>query len=539
MTNQLNNSRKLWNRLQEKHLIDPQALFSESPFNPWYIRLLQGFAGWLAACFLFAFIAIALFFSDVRSDDYLIILMIGLGCCGFSLVIFRQAALQSFLQQLALAFNLCGQLLVALGLSSVFGMDSSSFFIYLAAFQLTQVALQNDFTTRLLSTWFACIALYFGLSRLGFNDIGLALCYMLFALVWLTDQKWAAYQRIWEPVGYGLAIAFLSINSHFLSPDLSYLIERVAADELLTPTVSFWLNQGLIAAIFIVVLHRISATFGADRTFKTKLGVLIAALLILAISYLVLGASAGFLLIMLGFMKQRKILVMLGVVFLLSFLSVYYYSLNWNFLYKSGLLFGLSILFTAVLCWFKYTEKADSEKLERKKSGLAGLNIMAALWVLCVLVVINVAIFQKEQILKNGDIALLALVPVDPRSLMQGDYMNLRFKIERTVLEASRASAEDPEQGYFVVNLDAQQVASFAGSYQGQALAENQLKMLFRIRGNRLKLATHAFFFEEGSAALYENAKYGEFRVDSKGHLLLNNLRDAEYKILGFNRPSH
>ncbi|MFX7329222.1 GDYXXLXY domain-containing protein, partial [Acinetobacter baumannii] len=34
---------------------------------------------------------------------------------------------------------------------------------------------------------------------------------------------------------------------------------------------------------------------------------------------------------------------------------------------------------------------------------------------------------QKEMLLKEGQLVLLPLAPVDPRSLMQGDYMALRY----------------------------------------------------------------------------------------------------------------
>ena len=41
----------------------------------------------------------------------------------------------------------------------------------------------------------------------------------------------------------------------------------------------------------------------------------------------------------------------------------------------------------------------------------------------------NNSILQKEELLSNGQLILLELVPVDPRSLMQGDYMRLRYAI--------------------------------------------------------------------------------------------------------------
>ena len=50
---------------------------------------------------------------------------------------------------------------------------------------------------------------------------------------------------------------------------------------------------------------------------------------------------------------------------------------------------------------------------------IAGLLILAG---------VTAAISSKEQLLVTGRVVFLELAPVDPRSLMQGDYMALRFK---------------------------------------------------------------------------------------------------------------
>ena len=47
-----------------------------------------------------------------------------------------------------------------------------------------------------------------------------------------------------------------------------------------------------------------------------------------------------------------------------------------------------------------------------------------------------------------------------------------------------------------------------------------------------MKLATNAWFFEEGSAERYEPARYGEFRVDADGELLLTRMRGKDLQPL-------
>ncbi|HMT00386.1 MAG TPA: GDYXXLXY domain-containing protein, partial [Saprospiraceae bacterium] len=66
------------------------------------------------------------------------------------------------------------------------------------------------------------------------------------------------------------------------------------------------------------------------------------------------------------------------------------------------------------------------------------------------LVYFNGSIISKEDLLKNGKLILLELAPVDPRSLMQGDYMSLRYKISEGLKSDSLA-----KQGYCVVKQDA------------------------------------------------------------------------------------
>jgi uncharacterized membrane-anchored protein len=67
-----------------------------------------------------------------------------------------------------------------------------------------------------------------------------------------------------------------------------------------------------------------------------------------------------------------------------------------------------------------------------------------------ILAVINVSILQKERHLADGRVVYLELAPVDPRSLMQGDYMTLNFAIQDQIRQAqrSRQAAAEKDRSY-------------------------------------------------------------------------------------------
>lgn len=159
-------------------------------------------------------------------------------------------------------------------------------------------------------------------------------------------------------------------------------------------------------------------------------------------------------------------------------------------------------------------------------------KLIAVLAGLIILLVVNITIYQREQLLSNGRVVLLELAPVDPRSLMQGDYMALRFKVATDAfpgwnVERSRAD------GQLVVTIDERGVASFKRVADNTPLANNEALLNYRIRNNQVKFATNAYFFEEGSSQKYQSAHYGEFRVSADGEMLLTNLRDANLTVLG------
>lgn len=162
-------------------------------------------------------------------------------------------------------------------------------------------------------------------------------------------------------------------------------------------------------------------------------------------------------------------------------------------------------------------------------------NISIAMLV-AILSIINFSIFSKEQHLKNAKTVYLELAPVDPRSLMQGDYMALRFTVAdklyealpKTLTEYSWKNNIAPHDGKVIVRLNAQQVASYRAVYQGQTLNDNEITLNYRVRDNKVMLASNAFFFEEGTAKTYEIARYGEFKVNTKGELLLKAMFDEQ-----------
>lgn len=149
------------------------------------------------------------------------------------------------------------------------------------------------------------------------------------------------------------------------------------------------------------------------------------------------------------------------------------------------------------------------------------------------LVLANWTVAKREDQLANGRIVLLELAPVDPRSLMQGDYMALRFKAADDAFGRFGKVKDVPLDGRLVVKVDARGVGTFVRRDGGEPLASDEVALRYRVRNERVKFATNAYFFQEGHARLFEAARYGEFRVAPSGELLLARLADAKLQRLG------
>ncbi len=167
-------------------------------------------------------------------------------------------------------------------------------------------------------------------------------------------------------------------------------------------------------------------------------------------------------------------------------------------------------------------------------------KIVALASLIIVLGLVNWSIAKKEDHLAEGKIAYLDLAPVDPRSLMQGDYMALNFGMARQIYDALPKSNEhkgwrhniDASNGYAVVKLDERSIATFKYIYSNQPLGENEILMRYRVRNGAVKFATNAYFFQEGTGQYFQPALYGQFRVDDDGELLLVAMYDKDLKKL-------
>ncbi|WP_331343985.1 GDYXXLXY domain-containing protein [Cellvibrio sp. UBA7661] len=165
-------------------------------------------------------------------------------------------------------------------------------------------------------------------------------------------------------------------------------------------------------------------------------------------------------------------------------------------------------------------------------------KVIAVAALVVVLGLVNWSIIEKEKHLAQGDIVYLELAPVDPRSLIQGDYMALEFRVAQQIYDALPKSDKyrgwnrnaDAGDGFVVVKLDAERRADFVRIYTGGVLDKNEIKMQYRVRNGAVKFATNAFFFQEGHAQSYEAARYGQFRVNTRGEVLLAGMFDKDLK---------
>ncbi len=136
---------------------------------------------------------------------------------------------------------------------------------------------------------------------------------------------------------------------------------------------------------------------------------------------------------------------------------------------------------------------------------------------------INLAIVRSQAVLRDGPVFYLELAPVDPRSLLQGDYMALNYKVANDL----RSSwPEDLAHAAWVrLSLDQQRIAGSPElSAERPQAGANQIVLRVRRDGWRVIMATDGYFFEEGQGQRYEAARYGRFHSDGVDKALLSAL---------------
>jgi uncharacterized membrane-anchored protein len=183
-----------------------------------------------------------------------------------------------------------------------------------------------------------------------------------------------------------------------------------------------------------------------------------------------------------------------------------------------------------------------------KKISNWALVLTAAL----ALVYVNLNAWQSQQIKLRGEILFLELAPVDPLSLVQGQYMRLRFGIEKrydTTQEDYQIIQNNRGNGLAIINLDSRRIGTLTG-----LLAPNQWRqqrnrddtVLLQIHAQSVALprvltpfGTHSirikqnsFLFQENTEDRYAQAKYGMFRVRENGLYILVDLADEDLRPL-------
>ncbi len=159
--------------------------------------------------------------------------------------------------------------------------------------------------------------------------------------------------------------------------------------------------------------------------------------------------------------------------------------------------------------------------------ALFSIAVFAAIWV------------KNELHIKQSHSIFIELQPVDPRSLMQGDYMVLNYALYFDESEYDSASVAETlnQKGHLLsyVDVDENNIlvkSTLIASNRSEPLQHLWLKNPHRSL-SALYPSSRSFFFAEGLAECYQQAKYAEFKVNAAGQAILVALRGEQLKDLG------
>jgi uncharacterized membrane-anchored protein len=522
-------------------LLGPAAAPSPADERHWSVIAFTAFAAWLSAVPLVGVILGLFFLSDHLES---LCGVLGLPILVASVLVLRARKLSLFVEQLAVPGLLAGAGLLAFQVLVATDSNGATLMALLIVASAVALAVPQAWVRTLMGVAIGVLTVA-GLPVLGkalHLPYAPSLPWSLVACEWLALYvvqraivlDAARVRRIagLEAVSAGIAAAALAgiiwSGPTFLVSGISnmlrnWVIDSYDGETMRALSAALALGGGLWLARCWTVLRTAwyAALLGVTLFFAWCLPALGAALLILFVCA----------------ESKRYVLASFAGVAVVWLVGGFYYEFGWPLAYKALLLAGTGIVMALA---GRYAVAAPAALAEPRaepqaepQPGTAPLDRRTrAAFLLCGLLVLgvaNAAIWQKEHLIRTGAVVFVELVPADPRSLMQGDYMSLRFALP---VDARPDAATRPFIPQVVARVDARGIAQLLRYNGGQALANGERLINLVHKHGDWVVVTDAWYCRDDDGERWSKARYGEFRVDPDGKALLVGLRGPNLEKL-------
>ncbi len=509
--------------------------------RPWPVVLLISLGAWLAAAPLLGVVATLL--GDLITTwpgPYLV----GGLVLGAAVVVLRSRGLPLFIEQLAVPALLVGIGTLGFGLFDDLSSQNAAACLALTSLSLA-AAIPRPWLRVLLGAAGAGLCIFALVPerswiRGAWSDrawVGLHGALAVWVAGLFVQQaalgRWPRTATALESIGAGWLLATLAGLA--LVTGMTFLLgagmdplARELAQELTagraTALRASWMQAGSAVLVLVATLWGAWVWPGLRRPWVLGVGLAAAGL-----AWFLPNLGGVWLALVLAATTWRWRLAAAAVLAAAWIIGGFYYQLQWALATKALVLVGTGASLGA-LAWLGSVSgpQQDAGRPERGGGGIAA-RWAIGLTLLTTLAAVNFGIWDKETLIARGRPVFVELAPVDPRSLMQGDYMRLAFRLPSEVSSALGVPGKD--RRLVVGWLDGRGVATLLRpASPGEALAEGELLIELTPKGGRWGLASDAWYFEEGDGKRWEAARYGEFRVAANGQTLLVGMADAEMR---------
>ncbi|RKZ41229.1 MAG: hypothetical protein DRQ49_05785 [Gammaproteobacteria bacterium] len=344
--------RTLFDELVTQNHLQPEALakiadtFStpdDETSTPWFISVLIGFGAWMAIIPFIGFLAAI----DVLNSPSSAIVVGALLIIGTVLLhYFKRNSL--FFNQLALALNLTGQILLIVGIA----VETKGVAIPALATWFLEIVLISVYWDRIIRFLGVIIATLAALVLLYDFHLyqGIHVFIVLFAAsalwYWIAEPNHLTNEfmaSLYKPLGYGFVIAMQTVLLLSILPDAKFI-----------PPVTWWYSTlGLMVVLLMLEYHLLQINLIPISSLESVV-ILAGTGLVALLLYQSPGIIAAIIVLLLGFQRGNRVLMGLSIIFLTIFFIAFYYHLDITLLMKSITLMSAGLSLLTLRFVFKY-----------------------------------------------------------------------------------------------------------------------------------------------------------------------------------------